>query len=130
VKAKNHKGSDRLTGLVEKGLRKRKPPDELKGSPEFAVFLSSLDKDCELYQRIRTALEAIKANMLVGDKVEKKKFPKIYVRKYGIRNLFRMETGKGTRLSYTILAENKKRVVVVLEFFLNHKEYDRRFGYS
>jgi hypothetical protein len=130
VKAKNHKRSNRLTGLVERGLRKRKPPDELRGSHEFTAFLSSLDKDCELYQRIRAALEAIKANMLVGDKVEKKKFPKIYVRKYGIRNLFRMETGNGTRLSYTILAENKKKVVVVLEFFSNHKEYDRRFGYS
>jgi hypothetical protein len=111
-------------------LRKRKPPDELRGTPKFAAFLSSLDNDCELYRRIRTALEAIKANMAVGDKIEKKKFPKIYVRKYGIRNLFRMETGKGTRLSYTIIAENKKKVVVVLEFFSNHKEYERCFGYS
>lgn len=116
--------------MVEKLLRKRKPPDELRGSPEFAAFLSSLDKDCELYQRIRAALDAIKADMLVGDKIEKKKFPKIYARKYGIRNLFRMETGKGTRLSYMILAKNKKKVVVVLEFFSNHKEYERRFGYS
>jgi hypothetical protein len=111
-------------------LRKPKPPDDLRGSPEFAAFFQGLDSDCELYRRIRAALDAIKADMLVGDKVERKKFPKIYVRKYGIRNLFRMETGKGSRLSYTILSENKKKAVVVLEFFSSHKEYERRFGYS
>ena len=111
-------------------MRKPKPPDDLRGSPEFAAFFQDLDNDCELYRRIRAALDAIKADMLVGDKIEKKKFPKIYVRKYDIRNLFRMDTGKGSRLIYTILSENKKKVVVVLEFFSSHKEYERRFGYS
>ena len=106
------------------------PPDELRGSPELAAFLISLDNNCELYRRIRTALDTIKSDMFVGDKIEKKKFPKIYVTKFGIHNLFRMETGKGTRLCYTILAENKKKVVVVLEFFSTHKEYERRFSYS
>jgi hypothetical protein len=79
---------------------------------------------------MKAALDVIKGDMLVGDKIEKKKWPRIYVRKYKIYSLFRMETGKGTRLTYTILAENKKKVVVVLEFFSSHKEYERRFGYT
>lgn len=111
-------------------MRNRESPDELRGSPEFAAFLSGLDKAGEVYQRIRSALDAVKADVLVGDKVEKKKWPRLYVGKYGISNLFRMDTGKGTRLSYTIIAENKRKVVVVLEFFSTHKEYESRFGYS
>jgi hypothetical protein len=111
-------------------LRKRKPPDDLRGTTEFEAFFTELDNDCELYKRIRTALEAIKADMLVGDKVGRKKWPKNYITQHNIRNLFRMETGKGSRLSYTIIAEKKKKVVVVLEFFSSHKEYERRFGYS
>jgi len=100
------------------------------GSPEFARFFSSLDSDCELYNRIRRAIEALRADMLVGEKIERKKWAKTYVKKYGIRNLFRMETGKESRLIYTIIAENNKKIVVVLEFFQSHKEYERRFGYS
>ncbi|MFZ7137880.1 MAG: hypothetical protein ACOWW1_05630 [archaeon] len=111
-------------------MRKRVPPDGLRGTPEFGVFFSGLDDDCELYKRIRAALEAIKADMFVGDKIEKKKWAKVYVTKYGIRNLFRMETGKESRLIYTIIAETDKKIVVVLEFFSSHKEYERRFGYS
>jgi len=111
-------------------LRKRTPPDELRGTPEFEAFFSGLDNDCELYKRIRAALEAVKADMLVGDKIEKKKWAKKYVTKYGVRNLFRMETGKESRLIYTVIAENNKKIVVVLKFFSSHKEYERCFGYS
>ena len=37
---------------------------------------------------------------------------------------------KGSRLVYTLLSENGLWVVVVLEVFLAHKEYEKRFGYS
>ena len=111
-------------------MRKRKLPDELRATPEFTAFFSGLDKDCELYKRIRAALQAIKADMLVGDKIEKKKWAKKYVTTYGVRNLFRMETGKESRLIYTIIAKEDKKIVVVLESFSDHKEYERRFGYS
>jgi hypothetical protein len=30
---------------------------------------------------------------------------------------------------YTMLSERDQRIVVVLEAFLTHKEYERRFGY-
>jgi len=83
-----------------------------------------------LYKRIRTALEALKENMLAGDKIERKKWAKIYVKKYAVYNLFRIDAGKGSRLIYTIIAENSKKIVCVLEFFSDHKEYERRFGYS
>ena len=111
-------------------MRKREPPDELRGTPEFEAFFSGLDKNCDLYKRIKTALEALKENMLAGDKIEKKKWAKIYVKKYAVYNLFRIETGKESRLIYTIIAENNKKIVCVLEFFSDHKEYERLFGYS
>jgi len=36
---------------------------------------------------------------------------------------------RGTRLVYTLLSENGLWAVVVLEMFLTHKEYEKRFGY-
>jgi hypothetical protein len=111
-------------------LRKREPPDELRGTPEFEAFFSGLDKNCDLYKRMKNALEALTENMLAGDKIERKKWAKVYVQKYGIYNLFRIETGKESRLIYTIIAEGNKKIVCVLEFFSDHKEYERRLGYS
>jgi hypothetical protein len=111
-------------------LRKREPPDELRGTPEFEAFFSGLDRNCELYKRIKTALEALKENVLAGDKIERKKWAEVYVQKYGVYNLFRIEAGKESRLIYTIVAEGNKKIVCALEFFSDHKEYERRFGYS
>jgi hypothetical protein len=36
---------------------------------------------------------------------------------------------KAARLIYTILSEKGRWIVVVLEIFLTHKEYEERFGY-
>jgi len=111
-------------------LRKRKPPDELRGTPEFVAFYSSLSEDCELHERIENILDILRGDLLAGDKIEKKKWPKIYVKKYGIRNLFRLDADKESRLTYTIIAEGKKKIACVIEFFSNHKKYNRRFGYA
>ncbi|WGM90527.1 MAG: hypothetical protein NUK63_05230 [Candidatus Bathyarchaeum tardum] len=81
-------------------MRKNKVPDELRGSSEFGAYFSSLDKESELYQKIINNLNLLKGNMLIGNKIEKKKWPKVYVTKYEIYNLFRMETGKESRLIY------------------------------
>lgn len=111
-------------------MKKCRPPDELRGTPEFKEFYNGLSKNCETYKRIKYCLDILQENMLAGDKIEKEKYPKLYVKKYGIQNLFRMETSKECRLTYTIIAKDSKKIVFVLEYFKNHKDYDRRFGYS
>ena len=110
-------------------MRKHKPPDDLRGTPEFNAFYSSFGKDCELRKVIEKCLDSLREDMLVGDKIERRKWPKKYVREYRIYNLFRLDAGK-CRLTYTIIAEGKKKVVCVIEFFSNHKKYNRRFGYT
>jgi len=129
-KAENHKNKKNWLDSGWIRLRKREPPDELQGTPEFEAFFSGLDKKCDLYKRVKAALEALKENMLAGDKIEKKKWTKMYVKKYGVYNLFRIEAGKESRLIYTIIAEDDEKIVCVLDFFSDHKEYERRFGYS
>ena len=111
-------------------MRKRKPPDELRGAQEFAAFYSSLSEDSELHNMIKASLDALREDMFAGEKIEKKKWPKKYVQEYGIHNLFKMDVGRECRLTYTIIAEGEKKIVCVIEFFSSHKSYDRRFGYS
>lgn len=79
---------------------------------------------------VDSALDKLKLNMMIGDKIQRPQWPPYYVRKYGISNLWKFNMSKGSRLVYTLLSENGLWVVVVLEMFLTHKEYEKRFGYS
>ena len=67
--------------------------------------------------------------MLAGEKVEKRKWPQVYVEKYGIRNLFLVDLGRRFRLTYVIIAEGLKKIVCVIEV-VDHRAYERRFGYT
>ena len=110
-------------------LLRKKAPEDLRGTPEFAEFYSGLDGASYLYKLIRNGLDVLRENMEAGEKVEKRKWPRIYVRRYGITNLFRLDLDRNYRLTYTIIADGLKKVICVLEV-MDHKTYNRRFGYD
>ena len=78
---------------------------------------------------INAGLDVLKGNMFAGDRIERRKFPKYYVQKYGVNNLYKFNLDSRTRLIYTLVAEETEIAVVVLEI-LDHKKYEERFGYS
>jgi hypothetical protein len=61
--------------------------------------------------------------------MERKKYPRYYVQKYGVNNLYKFNLDSRTRLIYTLVAEETGVAAVVLEV-LDHKKYEERFGYS
>ena len=61
--------------------------------------------------------------------MRKRRVPKVYVQKYGIANLYKYNLDRSNRLTYTLVADQSGIAVVVLEI-LNHKEYEKRFGYN
>jgi hypothetical protein len=61
-------------------LRKIITSGKVRGSPEFVTYLSGLDKESKGRQRILNGLELIKENILIGNKNEKKKWPKVYMK--------------------------------------------------
>ena len=105
-----------------------KKPSCVKAVKAIADFVSSLENDSYLRQIVNKALDVLKENMFAGQLIEKTKFPRIYVQKYGITNLYKYNLDKSHRLTYTLAADASGIAVVVLEI-LNHKEYEKRFGY-
>ena len=105
-----------------------KKPSCVKAVKAVAGFVSSLDSDSHLRQIVDKALDVLKENMFAGQLIEKKKFPKVYVQKYSITNLYKYNLDRSDRLIYTLVADDLGIAVVVLEI-LNHKEYEKRFGY-
>jgi hypothetical protein len=103
---------------------------EVRGSPEFSKFYTSLKPGSVEKRMLDFALDSLKANMMAGVKIQKPLWPKFYVRRYRVNNLWKMDLSRGARLTYTILSENGRWIVIVLETFLTHKEYEERFGYA
>jgi len=109
---------------------KPKKASSVYATPEVAKFISKLPKGGELWNLCRKALAALSDNIFAGAQVEKSKIPKYYVEKYALTNIsvFRLDASR--RLIYTWVGDSKGVSVNILEIFLDHKQYEKRFGYS
>lgn len=85
-------------------------------------------EDKELYKFINRALDDLKNNPFVGVKIPKKQWPKEYVKKYEINNLWKYDLPNAWRLIYTIKGNGIEIVAIVLEWF-DHKKYTKKFKY-
>ena|SRR3989442_14950137 len=106
-----------------------RPADQVKGSEEFYRIYRSLKLGSAEKRMVDSALDKLKQNMMAGDKIQRPQWPPHYARGYGISNLWKFNMSKASRLVYTLVSENGQWIVVVLEMFLTHKEYEKRFGY-
>jgi len=79
---------------------------------------------------IKQKVELIKQNPHFGNPISKKLFPKEYVSKFGITNLFRVELPNFWRMLYTLTdGETKIEIIAFVLNILDHKEYNKKFGY-
>ena len=101
---------------------------EKKIEEEFEVLKEGKFQDKQLYEFIDRAIKDIKNNPSCGIKIPKRLWPKIYIDKYEITNLWKYDLPNGWRLIYTIKEDEVMILNVILEWF-NHKEYERRFKY-
>ena len=101
----------------------------VKAVRDVVEFIYSLDEDSYLRKIIDKGLEVLKENMFAGQRIERSKFPKFYVQKYGVKNLYKYNLDRANRLIYTLVADEMGIAVVVLDI-LSHKEYERKFGYK
>ena len=70
----------------------------------------------------------MKLNREAGKRIPKRLIPREYVTKYGVTNLWKLNLDRYWRMIYTIVGDEIQLVTIVIEI-LNHKKYDRKFGY-
>ncbi|MBC8495999.1 hypothetical protein H8D36_07620 [archaeon] len=78
------------------------------------------------FERTLTLLEL---NPYLGDLIPRKNISKKVILFYSTNKLFRLPLTNYWRLVYTVIKDENKTVVLILEFF-NHKDYNKRFGYK
>jgi len=96
--------------------------DELRRGVSSSVHQS-------IFRSIERVKDWLKDNPFVGDQVKKGQIPNCYVQKYGVTNLWRIELSDYWRLIYTIQSNEVEVIDFVLDI-IDHKEYDKKFGYK
>ncbi|MBI5392652.1 hypothetical protein HZA96_02175 [Candidatus Woesearchaeota archaeon] len=95
---------------------------------EWEALKEGKFEDKELYKFIDRAIDDLKVNPTCGIKIAKNLWPKEYIQKYEVSNLWKYNLPNAWRLIYTIESDEVRIVNVILEWF-NHKEYEKRFKY-
>jgi len=83
----------------------------------------------QLLKSIERAKNNLKINPQFGIHIPRKVISKFVVARYGTNRLWKIDLVGYWRLIYTITGDEIKVVAFVLEF-MNHKEYDKIFGYK
>ena len=107
-------------------------------SPEAEKVYRYLNKESQnskieksILNGIKQKIELIKENPHYGNPISKKLFPKEYVEKYKITNLFRVELPNFWRMLYTLTdSETKIKIISFVLDIINHSTYDKKFGYK
>lgn len=86
-------------------------------------------EDPQLHKFLERATDDLKNNPNCGIKIPRDLWPKEYIKKYKIDNLWKYDLPNAWRLVYTIAKDEVKIMAILLEWF-DHKNYERRFGYG
>lgn len=92
------------------------------------AYESLKNENPELHKFVERAIDDLKKDPFCGISVQKRLIPKIYIKKYNIDNLWKYDLPGAWRLLYSVVGDRVKIVSIILEW-LDHKEYERRFGY-
>ncbi len=98
-------------------------------SEELEDDFNSLRIDDPIRKAMARAIVDLKQNAFSGIQIPKRLFPKEYVQKYGITNLWKYDLPRGWRLLYTVTSDNEVELIsAILEWF-DHKDYEKRSKY-
>jgi len=100
--------------------------EKIKESLEKLKYSKTEDK--KLYEWINRAFDDLENNAFCGIQITKNLIPKEYIQKYGIDNLWKYDLPTGWRLIYSV-AHGEVCVLSIILEWMDHKNYERRFGY-
>lgn len=85
-------------------------------------------EDKLLGENIRQAIQKLKENPLAGINIPSRLWPREYVVKYQVNNLWKMDLRDGWRLIY-FLKGNEVEIVSLIIEWKDHTNYNRTFHY-
>lgn len=107
-----------------------------RGIPEFDDYYEALSRQAlegngeatYLAKIIGKGIEKLRFDFKYGDHIPRNRIPREYFDKYQANNLWKLNLDSNWRLIYTVRG-TKEDVMSLLIEVLDHKAYDRKFGY-
>ena len=106
---------------------------------EYAALVEQIKKEkaekivnsqnMQLLKAIDRVINVLKVDPDYGIHISKNLMPKQLIQDYQINNLWKINLPNGWRLLYT-LSTNRLEIIALLLDFLDHKKYDKLFGYK
>ncbi len=81
-----------------------------------------------LLRAINHKVELLKQDPQYGIHIPKDRIPKVYKTFYDVNNLWKINLSGAWRMIYTIRGSQVEIIALILDI-LNHKTYDKKFGY-
>lgn len=94
---------------------------------EIANGVSSSDHQT-LLNSIKQKIELLKENPEYGIHIPKDRIPKEYLARYDANNLWKVNLSGYWRMIYTLRGSEVDIIALILDI-LDHKGYDKKFGY-
>ena len=98
-------------------------------SDELEKDFNSLKDDDFIKKAIIRAIQDLKENAFCGIQIPKKLFPKEYVQKYGINNLWIYNLPNSWRMLYVITRSAEVEIIAAILDWMNHKDYEKLFKF-
>jgi mRNA-degrading endonuclease RelE of RelBE toxin-antitoxin system len=109
-------------------IRLNKKIIRVSGAEDFIKVYAKLNPGDLVKGQLEEVMDFMKQDKNVGDYIKNKPWPKKYVDKHAVTNLYRCRIA-GCRLIYTIRGDPDGKTYQLLDF-LSHKKYDLLFGYA
>lgn len=115
-----------------------KKQTKVKYSPDFEKQVKELrgilkEKNSKFHRQLLIAIERAKDNLLIdshyGIQIKKKFIPNELIKRYSIINLWKINLPNHWRMIYTITGNELEIISILLEF-MDHKDYNKLFGYK
>lgn len=115
-----------------------KPRHTVRGHPKFFEYLERLKKskvheEREIARHIADAIDVLEENLTAGDDIPYDRWPKLYrgyARDLGLNNLRHFVIDGGRRMIYSIKKIGDDPAFAWILDEMDHKEYEKLFGYG
>jgi Txe/YoeB family toxin of Txe-Axe toxin-antitoxin module len=85
-------------------------------------------EDSKMYKFLLRAFNDIENNAFCGIQIPKNLIPKGYIKKFGVKNIWKYNLPDAWRLIYSLEGKSLLIFSIVLEW-MDHKTYEKRFNY-
>ena len=110
---------------------------EIRFSKSFSTDFAKLEQKARkgdqesayLLKIIEHGISKLAINVESGNHIQKRLWPKDYVKKYGLNNLWKLNLDSFWRMLYTVAGQEAQIICIVLEV-MGHKKYSRKLKYK